>query len=686
MDDWQGWDFAGGTQGAAQDNDPSGVQNSLAHGIHVAGIAAAVMNNHIGVAGIAPKCRLMLVKAAYDDQADNIQFGFEGIAYAVDHGARIINCSWGGESPSSSEQDVVNYANSKGTLIVAAAGNNDNSLPLYPASYNHVLSVTASTTSDGPDIFFSNFGTTVDVIAPGDNILSTYYGNSYATLSGTSMATPCASGVAALVASHFPTYTADQIAARVRVTSDPIDSQLYYTYQRLFGFGRINAYRAVHDTNVKAVAIDSFYVSNDDNNDGILEPGETGSIRVRLKNLLSPTVQLTATLVDSISGGTADNMQNGIDPYVTISNPNDYVGAMQTFGTSLTPSNTFNVHVAANTPQNYLLHFRVDFADGAYHDYQYFTLFINPTFVTMDMNDISCTFNSRGDDAFNDFPSNTQGIGFTYKNGTNLLFEGALMIATDAAHVVNVARDNPSGGQDTDFTMTQRAALNTDASAGTQEATAAWSDANADPTRKLGVSVSMHNYEYTTPGNTNFVIITYTIQNTSSQTLKDLCCGIYLDWDIGPNGDSNYVTYDDPYRLGWISKVNSTAYPVCGSALLSSQAPSFYAIDNNPNSSNPPFTVNSGFTFAEKYTCLSSGIGRHNSSIGDVGNTIGGGPITLAPGQKDTFAFALLAGNTLNSLEQGVIAARQLWQNILKNERAHVNIFYPGTDEFNAHD
>ncbi|HZV11644.1 MAG TPA: choice-of-anchor D domain-containing protein, partial [Candidatus Kapabacteria bacterium] len=493
-------------------------------------------------------------------------------------------------------------------------------------------------------------------------------------------------GVAALVASHFPTYTPDQIAARVRATSDPIDSLLYYKYQKLFGFGRVNAYRAVHDTGVKAVVIDSFYVSNDNNNDGVLEPGETGAIRVRLKNLLSPTSQLTATLVDSISGGTPDNIQTGVDPYVTITNPNDYIGALPTFGTALTPSNTFIVKVAANTPQNYLLHFRVDFADGTYHDYRYFTLFINPTFVTMDENDISCTFNSRGNEAFNDFPTNSQGIGFTYKNGSNLLFEGALILATDAVHVVNVARDDPSSGQDTDFTMVQRAVLNTDASAGTQEATAAWNDANADPTRKLGVSVSMHNYEYTTPGNTNFVIVTYAVQNTSGQTLNNLDCGIYLDWDIGPNGDSNYVSYDDPYRLGWISKVNSTTYPVCGSVLLSSQTPSFYAIDNNPNSSNPPFTVNSGFTFAEKYTCLSSGIGRHNSSIGDVGNTIGGGPVTLAPGQKDTFAFALLAGSTLNSLEQGVIAARQLWQAIATNQIAHVNIFLPGTNLYATFD
>lgn len=171
IDDWRGWDFGGADYNApVEDNDPSPTNFSSGHGTHVAGIAGAVTNNTTGVAGVGYRCRLLVVKTSSDNDTRGggfpyIVFGFQGIQYAADRGAKVINCSWGGAGASQFEQDVIDYATAKGALVVAAAGNAGTSEPGYPASYNHVLSVAATDRFD-VKASYSSFGPAVDVSAP----------------------------------------------------------------------------------------------------------------------------------------------------------------------------------------------------------------------------------------------------------------------------------------------------------------------------------------------------------------------------------------------------------------------------------------------------------------------------------------------------------------------------------------
>ncbi|MCX8010256.1 MAG: S8 family serine peptidase, partial [Ignavibacteria bacterium] len=168
VDDVRGWDF-GGLNGNP-DNDPK--EDQPDHGTHVAGIASASTNNGIGIASIGFKCKVMAVKTSRNDQRDPstgqpyIVYGYEGIKYAADNGAAAINCSWGGSGYSSMAQEVIDYASSKGSLVVAAAGNNGTLGDFFPASYDKVLSV-ASTNLNDTKSSFSNYGYTVDVCAPG---------------------------------------------------------------------------------------------------------------------------------------------------------------------------------------------------------------------------------------------------------------------------------------------------------------------------------------------------------------------------------------------------------------------------------------------------------------------------------------------------------------------------------------
>jgi len=168
------------------------------HGTHVAGIIAASSNNGIGIAGVAPQCRLMNVKVADDRGKCQATALAEGIIWAVDNGASVINISVEIKEPSPELVDAVDYAWNKGVIIIAAAGNEGNDSPIYPAYYENSLAV-ASIKENDTFAPLSNYGEWVDVAAPGFKIYSTLPDDSYDYKTGTSFATPYVSGLAALL-------------------------------------------------------------------------------------------------------------------------------------------------------------------------------------------------------------------------------------------------------------------------------------------------------------------------------------------------------------------------------------------------------------------------------------------------------------------------------------------------------
>ncbi len=211
------------------------------HGTHVAGIAGAQTDNGLGVAGVAWGAQLMPVKVL-DSSGNGTYSGVaNGIIWAVDHGAPILNISLGGDYDSLTLHDAVRYAYQQGTVQVAAAGNNlSSSQELYPGAYTETIAVSAT---DGGDnyVYPSTLKDYIDVAAPGVWVYSTQ-GNGYGYLSGTSMATPHVSGLAALVWSVFPTYTHTQVQEHIERTADDLGEP---GWDQRYGWGRINAYRAV---------------------------------------------------------------------------------------------------------------------------------------------------------------------------------------------------------------------------------------------------------------------------------------------------------------------------------------------------------------------------------------------------------------------------------------------------------
>ncbi|MEG4634827.1 S8 family peptidase, partial [Microcoleus sp. AR_TQ3_B6] len=217
IDDIRGWDFA------YNDNNPMDVNS---HGTHVSGTIAGKGNNGVGVTGVAWNAKIMPLKWINDSGSGDISNAILALNYATAKGVKITNNSWRVYSNSQGLYDAINTAGQQGALLIAAAGNetiNNDITPAYPASYNlpNIISVAATTRTDGLATF-SNYGlTSVDLGAPGEDIYSTTPGGNYATYSGTSMASPHVAGGAALVWSQNPTWTAQQVKNRLLETTDP---------------------------------------------------------------------------------------------------------------------------------------------------------------------------------------------------------------------------------------------------------------------------------------------------------------------------------------------------------------------------------------------------------------------------------------------------------------------------------
>jgi thermitase len=210
------------------------------HGTHVAGIAGACTDNALGVAGVAPNVQLMPVKVLASNGNGTSEGAAAGIIHAVDYGSKVLNLSLGAASVGIALQDAVNYAYNHGALVVAASGNAGLSPVYYPAAYDKAVAV-GSTTSSDTRSSFSNYGTALDVVAPGSSIYSTVIG-SYGSLNGTSMATPFVSGLAALIWSVDPGLTHDQVRLIIQDTAVDLGAA---GWDEFYGYGRIDAFQAL---------------------------------------------------------------------------------------------------------------------------------------------------------------------------------------------------------------------------------------------------------------------------------------------------------------------------------------------------------------------------------------------------------------------------------------------------------
>lgn len=631
-DNYYGWDLG--------ENDNTPQCNANFHGLHSAGISSASVNNAMGIAGVGFKAKYLPIKIS--DAAGTLNTSYEGIVYAADHGCSIINCSWGGVGAGQFGQDIVNYATfNAGSLVIASAGNNGDDVLFYPASYDNVLNVAASDQVDHKKAN-STYGISIDVCAPGEDILSTWINGTYVSSGGTSTAAPVVSGAAAIVRSFFPSYSPLQIGEQLKATCDVIDTIAFnLPYAGKLGRGRINLYRALTETNLPSIVLTAH--NETDNNDNAFVVGDTLEIEGTFTNYLANT---TGVIVKATTTSAFVSLMDSVYNLGTLN-------SMQSASNNATP---FTAKILAGAPQNSTVEFKLTITDAAGHTFiNYIVVIINVDYINININDVATTITSKGNIGFNGNGNQaTQGLGFKY-NGSNLLWEAGLMVGNSSTQVSDRVRG--LSGLDVDFSVVSNVTRAVPSAISEFDVNGTFNDDGAGAS-KLPVKILQSSYCYTTPGNTKYVIFKYRIVNTGTTPLSSLYAGILADWDIA-NSNLNKGAFDANNNMGYCYSTQGGG-PYAGIKLLSNTAPIInYAVDNVSGGAGGIDPVG-GISTAEKYIALSQnrmnagGAGNGN----DVMHVVSSGPFNLLPNDTATVAFALIAGDSLQDIQSSASAAQ----------------------------
>ncbi|TAH19888.1 MAG: T9SS C-terminal target domain-containing protein [Cytophagales bacterium] len=658
VDDFAGWDFVGGdTLKVQADNDPSPkFGDGRSHGLWVAGVAAAAGDNNTGIAGMAYRCKILAIKNGFDNDLDgSVTGGYVGVLYASQRKAKVINCSFGGSNYSQIFQDVCNLvALDRDGIVVAAAGNGDDSgrgrdIANYPAGYDNVISVASSNANDIVSSF-SDYSFSVDVVAPGENMVTTTFnkttGNSFVqkgrtgAITGTSFSAPMVAGAIALVRSQYPQFTGLQAGELIRITADNIYAINNPAYQDRLGKGRLNIKRALSEKS-PAIRLLDYQIRNQRGNTAVA--GDTALFSGLFINYLwksTPNLRISVSSTSNYLRIVQGNLAAG------------EIDMMKTYSNSGVP---FRMIIAQNTPQNTEIAIKVSYKDGNYEDFQYFTIVVNPSFFIINQNLVTTSMGSRGRIGYDEFltgePSN--GIGFIFEEN-DMLYEMGLMMATSPTQIANAVRGASQDSYDNDFIATRQIREVNPTVISAYDLEGSFSDQNAR-NRALNTTTTFKSFTWKETEHSKYTVIEYTIKNTGTASLNNFYAGLYADWDIDGT-EPNKADWNEANKFGYIYSTQGKKHHA-GIKLLTSGKPNYYAIDNDHRVTGNPLGVYDGFSYAEKFTSLSSGTDTKNkagdfANSNDVSHTVASGPHTIAVGDSVKIAFALMAGTNFEDLVQ----------------------------------
>jgi serine protease len=649
VDNYRGWDVS--------DNDNSPMVVGSTHGSHVSGCADAVTDNSTGVCGVGFSCKFLPVKVAHDASTTSIDNGYDGIVYAADHGCDIINMSWGrAGGPSDFEQTIIDYAAvNHDIVVVAAAGNDALDEGFYPASYNNVISIAATTNTDAK-ASFSNYGFSVDMCAPGNNIYATVANDTYTYMSGTSMASPIAAGCAAIVKSRFSAYTQEQVAMQLRATCDNIYSVSGNSgYANKLGKGRINLANAVTNTTTPGIAMSLKSIT--DNNDNVFVGNDTIRIVILFKNLLAASTAATSATFSVQSA------------QVTLLTPTVFtVGALNTFDTISNYAVVYSFKVKPTAPVNTVVPCKVIAADGTYNDFFSFNVSVNVDYINIEVNDISMSQTSKGRLGYN--VSTTQGLGFHYLGSPTLLYEAGLMIG-DGVHQVDDGVRNATA-TDEDFAYNLRVTQSPSVQSDFYSYGIMNENGPTSTGSKMNILVSHNTWAWVSAGDRNYVMVEYVIKNTGTSPLTNMYAGVFADWDVPNQAATTDYSYDVDsfdlaHRLGYVRNTSPDGFWVATKLLSHVAGFNHYAVDN-VTGGNGGADLSNGYDETEKYTTLSTSrdfAGSTTPNGNDVCDITSTGPLTIAAGDSVRVAFALIAGYDMATILAGADASQVKYDNML---------------------
>lgn len=609
IDNFRGWDLG--------ENDNSPHSSTLTHGTRVAGILSAETNNNEGIAGVGYNVRILPVKLA-NDYGHFIR-SYESVVYAAMMGADIINCSWGGTAKHQFGADVIAYAQQKGCIVVAAAGNSNDMSLYYPASFAGVISVAGTSADDqkwtpenSTTVAGSTYNEFVDICAPATNIFTLSAGNSYTTIAGgSSSACPMVSGALALMKSHFPTYSSMQLVQQLMSSSDVIDTLPFnMPYQGMLGSGRLHCYNALVEK-YAGVVIEQIEFYKKTGSD--FYSGDTVFVKGRIVNYLENCNNLTVSLV------TRSNHLLPVKSVVTVDSvPGGYVGEMQEL---------FSFVINQSAPFNFDQVLLISVKDEDHSKRQYVNFTCNSTAQPFTYANIATWINASGR-----IGENKRGFYVLDYCGKNILSQAGLIVKNEFDEVVSCI-----GGKNLFSAMSLPALYQTDS---TYSMVLTYKDIiGLNYTVKSRVWVD----KYAVFDHLNFE---YVIGNSSNAQKINNYAGVYFDWDIAHNY-SNFIEHDSVLNLQ-IVQSSIVGTPVVG-LLGSSRSSGFYALDNT-------LQVDYRNNFAVEDQAAFISLSRLETTVpvagDDVSTIIWKGPFSIEQQGYDTLSFTLLFAPDVDSVKK----------------------------------
>ncbi len=635
VDDIHGYDLR------ADDDDPNPDPGDTSHGTHTAGTAACVTNNGAGVSCLAwNAAQLMAVRAGHGTL---VSHGVEGLWYAALSGARIANCSWGGDSYSYYEHEVIRAVRELGLLVVAAAGNNGSSREHYPGAYPEVLCV-ASLDADNHKLSSSQYGGWVDLAAPGSSILSTVIGGSYGYKTGTSMAAPQVASLAALVLHQHPAYSVDQLREHITFTCNDLGST-NPSYAEDLGRGMINAQRALAESPCALVLAETSF--DDANGDGIADPGEELEMQIRLNAVLGDfsSIQLSLSLPEG--GGT---VLDGTAQFTSV-----------TQGNSVINSDALRLRLDEGLENGSRVKLRLLItANNGFSHRQFDWLVVSPVYVTHDNGQLQCSLSGQGSLGYHDFATNSQvGSGLIWPSGASEhLYHGSLMVACANGLVADNAEYLSGIGGDF---VAGTPSITMQENGDTQTGNAGFDDSNMEI--PLGLHVDQRSWTFSGTNEADLLLVEYTLLNTGSASISALRPGLWMDFDINGDWGDDTAGWISSAGCGWQTDASGAYLGIC---LLTDVVAGFRVCHWDEWQAG-------GLSDSEKLSYMSSGFSQTSCDTPDDLQLLLSAPAhDLAAGELRVVAFGILGANSTAGLEQGASVARSRYIALDAGDSAHI--------------